>query len=55
MSERAAYHYATGGGKTAPEIEPDGRAAEEVAALWAWVRQRANVSTRQRANKEAAA
>lgn len=55
MSERAAYHHATGAGRTAPEIEPDGRAAEEVAALWAWVRQRANVSTRQRANKEAAA
>jgi chromosome partitioning protein len=55
MSERAAYHHATGAGKTAPEIEPDGRAADEVAALWAWVRQRANVSTRQRANKEAAA
>lgn len=55
LSERAAYHHATGAGKTAQEIEPAGRAAEEVAALWAWVRQRGNVLTRKHVSKEAAA
>jgi chromosome partitioning protein len=55
LSERAAYHHATGAGKAAQELEPGGRAAEEVAALWAWVRQRGNVLTRKHVNKEAAA
>ena len=55
LSERAAYHHATGAGKTAPEIEPTGKAAEEVAALWVWVSKRVDVSTRQRVSKEAAA
>ncbi|WP_062099405.1 ParA family partition ATPase [Caulobacter sp. CCH5-E12] len=55
LSERAAYHHATGAGKTAQELEPGGRAAEEVAALWAWVRQRGNVLTRKHVSKEAAA
>jgi chromosome partitioning protein len=55
LSERAAYHHATGAGKTAQELEPGGRAAEEVAALWAWVRQRGNVLTRKHVSKGAAA
>lgn len=55
MSERAAFHHATGEGKTAQEIDPTGKAAAEVAALWAWTRQRVGMSTRQRANTEAAA
>lgn len=55
LSERAAYHHATGAGKTAQELEPGGRAAEEVAALWTWVGQRGNVLTRKRVGKGAAA
>ena len=51
LSERAAYHHATGPGKTAPEIEPNGKGAEEVAALWASVRKRANVSAREQAGR----
>lgn len=55
LSERAAYHHATGAGKAAQELEPGGRAAEEVAALWNWVRQRGNVLTRKHVNKGVAA
>ena len=47
MSERAAYHHATGAGRTAGETEPNGKAAAEVAALWTWAAERANLSTRQ--------
>ena len=39
LSERAAFHHSVGAGKVAAEIEPDGRAAEESAALWQWARQ----------------
>ena len=39
LSERAAFNHRVGAGKVAAEIEPEGRAAEEVAALWRWVRQ----------------
>jgi chromosome partitioning protein len=50
LSERAAYHHAAGEGKTAPEIEPEGKAAGEVAALWDWVSKQANMPTRKRAS-----
>lgn len=46
LSERAAYHHATGAGKVAAEIDPNGKAAGEVAALWGWIAQHLNVSTR---------
>ena len=36
MAERAAYHKATEAGQAAQEMEPDGKAAAEVAALWQW-------------------
>lgn len=36
MADRAPYHQATMTGQAAQEIEPDGRAANEVAALWTW-------------------
>ena len=48
MSERAAYHHSTGEGKTAIETDPDGKAAEEVAALWAWLSQQVGVQARKR-------
>lgn len=37
LPERAAFHHSVAGGKTAPELEPIGKAADDVAALWAWV------------------
>jgi chromosome partitioning protein len=36
LPERAAFHHSVGAGKAAPEIEPRGKAAEDVASLWAW-------------------
>jgi len=44
LAQRAVYHHSTALGKVAAEVEPDGRAAEEVAALWAWTRERVNMS-----------
>jgi chromosome partitioning protein len=37
LQQRAAYGHALTVGKTAPEYEPDGKAAEEVAALRQWL------------------
>lgn len=45
LTQRAIYHHSTAQGKTAAEVEPEGKAAEEVAALWKWAREHANVST----------
>jgi chromosome partitioning protein len=36
VSHRAAFGHSVIAGKTAQEFEPDGRAAEEIASLWAW-------------------
>lgn len=36
LAERAAYHRATEAGQAAQEMEPTGKAAAEVAALWEW-------------------
>ncbi|MHB8283335.1 MAG: ParA family partition ATPase [Caulobacteraceae bacterium] len=55
LPERAAFHRSTDAGKTAMEIEPEGKAAEEVAALWTWVQQRVNMTTRKRVSKRKAA
>ena len=37
LTHRAAYHHSTAQGATVNEFEPDGKAAEEVAALWRWL------------------
>jgi chromosome partitioning protein len=37
LTERAAFHVATRDGRAAQEIEPEGKAAAEVSALWAWL------------------
>ncbi len=37
FGERAAFHRSSGTGEVAGEIEPEGKAANEVAALWNWV------------------
>jgi chromosome partitioning protein len=52
LTQRAIYHHSTAQGKTATEVEPEGKAAEEVAALWAWSREHANLSTRKQPKKK---
>ena len=37
IPERAAYHHATGQGRAAFEIEPNGKAAEDMSVLWTWI------------------
>ena len=37
LTERAAFHVATRDGRSAQELEPEGKAAGEIAALWAWI------------------
>jgi chromosome partitioning protein len=46
LPERAAFHHSVGAGKTAPEIEPQGKAAEDISSLWAWICDRVNMPTR---------
>jgi chromosome partitioning protein len=36
LADRAAYRHASAEGRTVTETEPNGRAAEEVAALYKW-------------------
>lgn len=50
LPERAAFHHSVGAGKTAPEIEPQGKAAEDVAALWMWLCKQVNMPTRKQVN-----
>jgi chromosome partitioning protein len=37
LSQRAAFAHSVIDGRTAQEFEPEGRASEEVAALFEWV------------------
>lgn len=37
FGDRAAFHRSTAAGEVASEVEPEGRAAGEVEALWQWV------------------
>ena len=46
LPERASFHHSVGEGKTAVEIEPEGKAAEDMVALWQWVRKQVNMPTR---------
>lgn len=50
LAERAAYHKATEEGRTAQEVEPNGKAAAEVTALWEWTCERINLLTRKSSN-----
>lgn len=52
LPERAAFHHSVGAGKTAPEIEPHGKAAEEMASLWAWICECVNMPSRKHDNAE---
>lgn len=46
LADRAPYHQATMTGQAAQEIEPDGRAAAEVEALWLWFCKQASMPAR---------
>ena len=45
LPERAAFHHSVGGGKTALEMDPQGKAAEEVASLWSWICEHVSMPT----------
>jgi chromosome partitioning protein len=47
VGQRVAFARALVSGQTASEIEPDGKAAAEITALWQWVYKRVGMSTRQ--------
>ena len=51
LTMRAIYHHSTAQGKTAIEAEPDGKAAEEIAALWTWTSERVNLPTSKQGRK----
>jgi chromosome partitioning protein len=39
LTQLVAHQYASANGLTAQEEEPDGKAAKEIASVWAWIRQ----------------
>jgi chromosome partitioning protein len=45
LPERAAFHHSVEQGRTAQEIEPNGKAAADVEALWLWTCQQLNLPT----------
>lgn len=53
LTQRAVYHYSTGAGKVATEVEPLGKASVEVTEMWEWARTHVDVPTRKRANRKA--
>jgi chromosome partitioning protein len=53
LSQRAAFAHGVVDGRTAQEFEPDGKAAEEVEALYAWLCGIVGMSTRGQARKAA--
>lgn len=44
LGERAAFHRSSATGEVASESDPEGKAAEEIATLWQWVRNRLGLS-----------
>jgi chromosome partitioning protein len=48
LTERAAFHVATRNGRSAQEIEPEGKAAAEVADLWAWIGEQLHLTSHPR-------
>ncbi len=46
LADRAPYHQATMTGQAAQEIEPNGRAAQEVQAFWLWFCDQTSLSLR---------
>lgn len=52
IHQRVAYSYAVIDGRTASEYEPEGKAAEEVAALFAWARGEVGLPTGKQSGKK---
>ena len=53
LSQRAAFAHGVIDGRTAQEFEPDGKAAEEVEALYTWLCGTVGMSTSGQARKAA--
>jgi len=53
LSERAAFRHSTGSGQAAQEIDPEGKAAGEIMALWRWMCQQVGMPARQLVNTPA--
>jgi chromosome partitioning protein len=47
ICQRAAYGHSIIAGQTAQEFEPDGKAAEEIDALWQWVKAELKIPPKQ--------
>ncbi len=46
FGDRASFHRSAGKGEVASEIEPDGKAADEVSELWRWARKQLGIKAR---------
>lgn len=55
VADRAVFRRACAEGKTAQEIEPKGKAAEEIQAFYKWISERVNLRTSAPKRKKAAA
>lgn len=55
MHQRVAHYSHVNSGLTATECDPKGRAAEELAQLWAWVGKQVGLQTGKQTNRSAAA
>jgi chromosome partitioning protein len=53
LSERATFRHATGSGQAAQEIEPEGKGAAEVSAVWQWICEQVAMPPRRHANTAA--
>lgn len=45
LPERAAFHHSAAAGRTAPEHDAQGKAADEIRTLWAWTREQLSLFT----------
>ena len=54
MPDRAAYRHASGEGRTVMELEPKGKAAEEIRQLYNWTCRQLDMSTKERKERVAA-
>jgi len=55
LTSRAAFKNATGSGQTAQEIEPNGKAAEELTALYQWISGLVDLATSSKGKRRAKA
>ena len=53
LPERAAFHHSVSTGRTAQELEPKGKAAQDVNQLWQWLAKQASVQATKRASRKA--